>query len=668
MPKKKCENNDIPSIKFLKKLKSRMITCGSLSNWNSNAKAAAALCKSFDALCAADASTPRESWEELARNFLLDFAREWIAQSGMPWTATRKGGMPDEVYLVEAGRRFLCDALMPAGSVPALLQPRMSDDDFTQELGRRSTPEGEDPRDTLLAVAASIGDRNFGSVTFGDFRKWSTSRLLDFLEKEGHPMDAEPAKNLRAVLNGPLGQAAEAVIRQQLIQAAELVRERKKAELASFSSLEKKVKEMTKEAGLNSDHPLFDNSDEDEPVVDPLFRSRIKTLLPEGVHPSKLPCFAKPLEPAFRQQFTFQEKLTQPEDRLQDSNFEVRETLYAIAKDLDSTRCRRFCMQTASQSEGVIIRVFEARQSPSAGGGPIIECDWLYGRKDQMDKQQIDAMGSVMGFDEEDAVTGDDPSDRTMKSMTINLGEVELLRNFLRLHRDMVDPDYRRERERRTARGVRCSVLAPIPATPPKPFASCAVCGKQNGKLSHCAKCGVTQYCGRECQKSDWPTHKKACASRGLSDDARPAIVDAMRLPWQLEQMLATSGDAHFSSISMNQSTLGGGFERNAFSRNIGAMRGVPEPLRGTDAIVKVQVPMNSSVRNGQALQVSDKDRRLVLFVCLENCKEAASLEDAVHQKGDKGGLRAFYMASFGADGKEVRIAFRNGPLPPQPW
>lgn len=40
----------------------------------------------------------------------------------------------------------------------------------------------------------------------------------------------------------------------------------------------------------------------------------------------------------------------------------------------------------------------------------------------------------------------------------------------------------------------------------------CARCRTVDAKLRKCAECRVATYCSRECQKSDWPTHKKVCA------------------------------------------------------------------------------------------------------------------------------------------------------------
>ena len=41
----------------------------------------------------------------------------------------------------------------------------------------------------------------------------------------------------------------------------------------------------------------------------------------------------------------------------------------------------------------------------------------------------------------------------------------------------------------------------------------CSVCCDTD-HLQQCGRCKMTRYCSAECQKSDWPKHKKVCAAR----------------------------------------------------------------------------------------------------------------------------------------------------------
>ena len=44
----------------------------------------------------------------------------------------------------------------------------------------------------------------------------------------------------------------------------------------------------------------------------------------------------------------------------------------------------------------------------------------------------------------------------------------------------------------------------------------CDCCGKQNVKLSTCARCKMAYYCSQECQKTRWKDgHNKACRKPG---------------------------------------------------------------------------------------------------------------------------------------------------------
>lgn len=46
------------------------------------------------------------------------------------------------------------------------------------------------------------------------------------------------------------------------------------------------------------------------------------------------------------------------------------------------------------------------------------------------------------------------------------------------------------------------------------PSLSCTYCGKTFTNLLACSRCYLKQYCGPDCQRSDWPVHKNVCVKK----------------------------------------------------------------------------------------------------------------------------------------------------------
>ena len=59
----------------------------------------------------------------------------------------------------------------------------------------------------------------------------------------------------------------------------------------------------------------------------------------------------------------------------------------------------------------------------------------------------------------------------------------------------------------------------------------CYCCKKSKTNLEKCTKCYTAQYCGKQCQKSDWKSHKKVC-DRLLTDGS--IVLDYVREPIML--------------------------------------------------------------------------------------------------------------------------------------
>ena len=58
----------------------------------------------------------------------------------------------------------------------------------------------------------------------------------------------------------------------------------------------------------------------------------------------------------------------------------------------------------------------------------------------------------------------------------------------------------------------------------PEPVPECQTCKKPESEstpLKRCARCHQTRYCSRDCQKAEWKTHKKACATSRKNDNGR---------------------------------------------------------------------------------------------------------------------------------------------------
>ncbi|TCD66754.1 hypothetical protein EIP91_000995 [Steccherinum ochraceum] len=85
----------------------------------------------------------------------------------------------------------------------------------------------------------------------------------------------------------------------------------------------------------------------------------------------------------------------------------------------------------------------------------------------------------------------------------------------------------------------------------------CEITTAEGTHLQACRACGVARYCSRECQKSDWKTHKKQCkkhqdASNRLNNSEDPSLQNAYArvTKWILRHRPAL-GEALISSFDL---------------------------------------------------------------------------------------------------------------------
>lgn len=75
---------------------------------------------------------------------------------------------------------------------------------------------------------------------------------------------------------------------------------------------------------------------------------------------------------------------------------------------------------------------------------------------------------------------------------------------------------------------------------------SCAHCNKKSASLQTCSRCHKAQYCGRDCQKAAWKTHKKDCSpsaqSAGPENKAKQAIPESNKAKQAVPESKAKQG------------------------------------------------------------------------------------------------------------------------------
>ncbi|KAJ8488353.1 hypothetical protein ONZ51_g3596 [Trametes cubensis] len=160
----------------------------------------------------------------------------------------------------------------------------------------------------------------------------------------------------------------------------------------------------------------------------------------------------------------------------------------------------------------------------------------------------------------------------------------------------------------------------------------CVVCGKGDGPLKWCAKCHKIWYCSKECQRSDWPVHKKTCVSHDTASTVtlKPVYDDGVT-------NLVPLAD-------LSRSVLGHPVQKPPARNARGSHVPRIPPGQTKSMIIKVQVPLMPGF---DEFMVYDKKRDFVCRIKKQDNPEAYRRVEQVVRSQGVGGAKAYFSAEM---------------------
>eukprot|EP00727_Mastigamoeba_balamuthi_P003694 m51a1_g13321 hypothetical protein (388) ;mRNA; f:127-1413 len=324
----------------------------------------------------------------------------------------------------------------------------------------------------------------------------------------------------------------------------------------------------------------------------------------------------------------------------------MRESLAVMARNYDARRALcRYLIQDAEQSAALAVDVHSAREA--APGLPLLDVSINFMRRTD------DAVPLFA------ALLSQTAPREGVYSWTVPLDEVLFTRDVLAANARRLSPleqstlAARASMPPQYAEFFTASFALPVCAPPPShlvakaaatataPPTPCATCGKPARNV--CSRCKAVSYCGRECQKADWPQHKATCGTRG--SDAGSVLV-----PFADD---ATRG-MYGAMLGVGQHTSGS---------ITGAKLKVPANTHGDrEFVVKVQVPLTGG---DDPLLVYDQTRAWQVFLqCEGSPAEYRALQAAVRDTPLR--IKAFFRAK--REGHFLRVFTTDLPSQNQRW
>lgn len=185
----------------------------------------------------------------------------------------------------------------------------------------------------------------------------------------------------------------------------------------------------------------------------------------------------------------------------------------------------------------------------------------------------------------------------------------------------------------------------------------CAVCGLPT--TSRCAGCQGAAYCRKECQKADWPTHKRECKGKSLAAGS-----------W-IDVALSASGYPGMYVQSVNAFSAVKGFGNDKLKKDDAKLRsdadGPPPNIHGdTPFVIKIQVPAPAMGR--APIMIYDRRRSVEFFLRLEVDRKGYEALETTARKTGYLGQKIYRYAKRTGDAKLSICLDREPPAETIKW
>ena len=190
------------------------------------------------------------------------------------------------------------------------------------------------------------------------------------------------------------------------------------------------------------------------------------------------------------------------------------------------------------------------------------------------------------------------------------------------------------------------------------PAKICAVCGEKGSK--RCVTCRVVFYCGGECQKADWPAHKKKCKKlvKGhkrlkVARNDGMGVVSTFR---NLNEALASSGQGRRQTKSVMVDTVEADRLYQLYSQ---------EYNKKGNLLLKIQAGydhQSKTVNTESPILAYNEDNSFRCFLD-QTALDAPELIRILVERGSRG-----YFWAFMERGKNEVIVITDPRIPAQPW